>query len=80
MHAFSICVCIEGVGTQGRGKGEEGGGRERERELGGGMCFFYPHIFLHRLASVPSSALSMRLLVFSVGRRGYLFIKFSPFD
>ena len=30
MHAFSICVCIEGVGTQGRGKGEEGGGEGRE--------------------------------------------------
>ena len=51
VHAFSICVCIEGVGTQGRGKGEEGGGRGRE--LGGGMfCFFTLIFFLHLLASV----------------------------
>ena len=55
MHAFSICVCIEGVGTQGRGKGEEGGGRGRE--LGGGMlCFFTLIFFLHLLASVLFNA------------------------
>ena len=56
MHAFSICVCIEEVGTQGRGKGEEGGGRERE--LGGGMCFFLPSYFS------PSFSLSSKFSPF----------------
>ena len=62
---FSICVCIEGVGTQGRGKGEEGGGRGRE--LGGGMLFvFYPHIFS------PSFSLSCFLCMICI-RGSFLF-------
>ena len=43
MHAFSICVCIEGVGLRGGGKGKregEGGGSWVE-----GCLFFLPSYF-----------------------------------